>query len=186
MPSEAPVQYGLPSRHPFCAARSGVPGSGWSSASGAASCHALQPPATACVLNRTCPEPRQWRPTRSKLRVLSEPPAVTGREASRRLADAARAAPGAASAKTTRLKQSLRTKRPLSDAATVFLPRLERRGLVDRILTPVRGRPVRALLLPLLVGAALVLAGGAQAADQPRVLVIAFDTDVNPVSQDFL
>jgi membrane-bound serine protease (ClpP class) len=50
----------------------------------------------------------------------------------------------------------------------------------------VRGLPVRALLLPLLVGAALVLAGGAQAADQPRVLVIAFDADVNPVSQDFL
>ncbi|MDX6515505.1 MAG: hypothetical protein QOH73_1171 [Gaiellaceae bacterium] len=45
---------------------------------------------------------------------------------------------------------------------------------------------MRALVLPLLIGAALVLAAGAQAADPPKVLVIAFDLDVNPVTQDFM
>jgi membrane-bound serine protease (ClpP class) len=45
---------------------------------------------------------------------------------------------------------------------------------------------VRALLLPHLLGAGLLLAGGAQAASQPKVLVISFDADVNPVTQDFV
>jgi membrane-bound serine protease (ClpP class) len=51
----------------------------------------------------------------------------------------------------------------------------------------VRGFPVvRALLLPLLAGVALLLGGTAQAASGSKVLVINFDADVNPVSQDFV
>jgi membrane-bound serine protease (ClpP class) len=50
----------------------------------------------------------------------------------------------------------------------------------------VRGLSVRALLLPLLVGATLLFAAAAQGADTPKVLVINFDADVNPVTQDFV
>jgi membrane-bound serine protease (ClpP class) len=45
---------------------------------------------------------------------------------------------------------------------------------------------VRALLLPLLLGATFLVAGAAEGADRAKVLVIKFDADVNPVTQDFL
>src|SRR5436309_3846052 len=103
MPSEGPVQYGLPSRQLASLTASAVVTSGASSASGAALRHALQRPASDLVENETDPDPRQWSPTRSN---GGEPAAASARSprngTSRTTREAcpARATPG--NARTTR------------------------------------------------------------------------------------
>src|SRR5712691_2366543 len=67
MPFAAPVQYGFPSLQPCSDLDSGLGASGRSSASGAACLHPLQRPASERVRNSTDPDPRQCKPTRSKL-----------------------------------------------------------------------------------------------------------------------
>jgi membrane-bound serine protease (ClpP class) len=57
---------------------------------------------------------------------------------------------------------------------------------VDRILTTVKAALLRAFLASLAVFAAVLLSGGAARAATPRVLVVEFDNDINPVTADFL
>jgi membrane-bound serine protease (ClpP class) len=66
-------------------------------------------------------------------------------------------------------------------------PRREgNRRLVDRILTAVRPAFLRALLASLAVVAAVFLFGGSARAATPRVLVVDFDNDINPVTAGYL
>jgi len=60
------------------------------------------------------------------------------------------------------------------------------RQAVDRILTTVKAAFLRAFLASLAVFAAVLLSGGAARAASPRVLVVHFDNDINPVTADFL
>src|SRR5439155_5281569 len=57
---------------------------------------------------------------------------------------------------------------------------------VDRILTAVNAAFLRAVLAATGLVAAFLLAGGAAQAAAPRVLAVHFESDVNPVTQDYL
>src|SRR5919197_1028075 len=128
MPSEGPVQYGLPSRQLASRAASALRASGASSASGAAARHTLQRLARERVENETDPGPRQWTPTRSKL--------------------------GVAAAASVRSPCS-GTSRTARDAF-----------------------PARA--------AFSLASSPASAVGRPKVLVVHFAADINPVTQDFV
>src|SRR5919199_4456354 len=108
MPSDGPVQYGLPSRQLASLVASPLIVSGASSASGAAGRQALQRPESDRVANETLPGPRQCSPTRSnggEAAAASDRPPCSG--TSRTTSDAwpARATPGNAS--TRRAEASL-------------------------------------------------------------------------------
>ncbi len=57
---------------------------------------------------------------------------------------------------------------------------------IDRILTTVKPALLRAFLASLAVIAAILSIGGSASAAAPRVLVVQFDNDINPVTADFL
>ena len=99
---EGPTHHGLPSRQVPARARSGVPASGRSSASGAASTQPLQRPVSERVLNCTVPGPRQCSPTRLNSPGVSLPQASAHCGAARRATIVASAAAvGTGKARTT-------------------------------------------------------------------------------------
>jgi membrane-bound serine protease (ClpP class) len=57
---------------------------------------------------------------------------------------------------------------------------------VDRIFTAVKAAFLRALIASLALVAAVLVVGGSARAATPRVLVIEFDNDINPVTQRYL
>jgi membrane-bound serine protease (ClpP class) len=60
--------------------------------------------------------------------------------------------------------------------------------VVDRILTTVRAAVLRAFLASLVLAATVLFVGGSAwaAADQPHVLLVEFDNDVNPVTANYV
>ncbi len=67
------------------------------------------------------------------------------------------------------------------------MPTAEAAGyLVDRILTAVKAGLLRALLAGSVLLAAVLLGGGSARAATPRVLLVEFDNDINPVTADYL
>src|SRR5256714_750834 len=187
--SDGPVQYGLPSRQLASRDASALRASGASSASGAAARQALQRPASERVENETEPGPRQCRPTRSNrgdAAAASARSPCKGTSRTTSAASPARATPGNAS--TTRTAaQTLFNPEPRS---TVAEPAFGLKGgdpAADRIFTVVNRALLRGFLALVAALAAFAFASSpASAAGRPKVLVVHFSADINPVTQDFV
>src|SRR5256714_1586159 len=187
--SDGPVQYGLPSRQLASRDASALRASGASSASGAAARQALQRPASERVENETEPEPRQCGPRRSNRGDAAAAGArspCSGPSRTASAASPARATPGNAS--TTRTAaQTLFNPEPRS---TVAEPAFGLKGgdpAADRIFTVVNRALLRGFLALVAALAAFAFASSpASAAGRPKVLVVHFSADINPVTQDFV
>src|SRR3990170_3717484 len=179
-----PVHHGLPSRQPRRRDDSGLRASGRSSASGAASRHALQEPASERVRNETVPGPCQCRPTRSNRDGVAaararSPWSGTSREVI--VAGSARASAGKRSRQSRAMRRILMRAGCLQSAALPLLAQ-DAGPFLSRILTAVNARLLRGFRASLATLAALALAGSTAAA-APRVLAVQFENDVNPVTQ---